>query len=218
MTKFEVGEKVQNTMRSREGVIVGAALDAGILLVDYGKGAERTSIKYLDITDAQRKKNERRILLESRREEREDFREFLRETERARKLAATPVETLKRTDPGALALLADYYKANGGRMEFCCAPRHVEKLANSISSNSSLSEVDAIDYINIVTEAAASPKHDIFMTDGLPEELSRRLSVLVWRPKDGIKTHARNGEIEVNSRALAEWLMREHGALPKKWR
>jgi hypothetical protein len=135
------------------------------------------------------------------------------------RLAKTAFETLKRETPEALTAITEHYLKNNGRIEVCCAPRHVEKVAAHLSSMTSLSELDAEDYIRVVTEASQGPKYDIVMQEGagFSETATAALGLLLWGEKYSTKQRGfccNQGEIQVNSKALASWLMKECGALP----
>ena len=217
---FQEGTAVHNNMRGRDGVFRGL-LSETVAFIDYGSGPEFTSVKYLGLTERQQKIVDRKAKLEAAREEREDLQEALRLQNKAAKFAATPVEVLKRTDPEALAMLADYCKQFGYHIEISCAPRDFAKTASDISFSSSLTESEAVDYKKIVSEASRSAKYDLMFPDGLSENLADRLSVLLWSECQGQQVRgfrAKTGEAEINSRQLVDWLMKEHNFLPIKWR
>jgi len=123
------------------------------------------------------------------------------------------VQLALRNDPAALELFAAHYKATNGRTEITCQPTCIDKEASKLSQMSSLSEINAIDYIKETTEASHGAKYDILVGANLPAGLADRLGVFFHM--DGLR--ARDGEAQVNSRSLAEWLIRVHGVLPKKW-
>ena len=126
----------------------------------------------------------------------------------------TAFQQLLATDPDALLAFAAYFK-NGGRIEICSSPQALDRAAERVSSNSSLSLTDALDYIKVVSEKSQAYKYDIVVPAGLPTELAARLSVLLWERGKG-SHRARKGEVQINSTGLAEYLMREHGVLPKR--
>lgn len=125
----------------------------------------------------------------------------------------TDVQQALRKDPAALELFATHYKATSGRIEISCQPSCIDQEASRLSQVSCLSEINAIDYIKPTTEASHGAKYDILVGADLPIGLADRLGVFFH--VDGLR--ARDGEVQVNSRPLAEWLMRTHNVLPKKW-
>ena len=186
---FEVGDKVENMMRERDGIIVGSTLDAGILLVDYdrGAGAERTSVKYLN-------------MLKKKSIDRADiFRQVMK------------------NDPDALKQLADYFISVGGYFKVCCCPRYVEKVAAKLSSMTRLSATEAVDYIIIATEKMQGDTYiTVFDAKDIPIELADRLGMILWT--DGTGKRAKKNETQINNRCVAEYLMKNYGLLPVKQR
>ncbi len=174
---FLQGDKVKNTMREREGVVVGMETET-LALVDYGRGPEKASVKNLELVSK-----------------------------------GTDVQQALRKDPEALESFAEHFKRCGGRIEITCQPSKASMLASELSSVSKLSELDAADYIRETTEASHAAKFDILVDAGLPVGLSDRLGVFFH--VDGLR--ARHGEVQVNSRPLAEWLLWTHNVTPRKW-
>jgi hypothetical protein len=218
--QFNEGDAVRNILRERDGVFVRFITEV-LAAVDYGGGPEPTSVKHLGLTARQQRVADRKAKLAAAREARAALQESERLQKASVKFAATPVEVLKRTDPGALVLLAEYCKAYGYRIEISCAPSHFEKTAAGISANTCLTEVDAVDYIKICTEASLGAKYDLMFPEGLSEDLVSRLGVLLWGEHNGQQVRgfrAKTGEAQINSRQLIEWLMKEHNFLPKKCR
>jgi len=123
----------------------------------------------------------------------------------------TDVHQALRNDPEALGLFAEYFKKSG-RIEISCQPSKVEKLAADLSEFSSLSEIEAVNYIKATTEASHAAKFDILISNDIPQSLSERLGV--YFKSDGLRAKA--GEFQINSRSLAEWLMQTHDVLPVK--
>jgi hypothetical protein len=123
------------------------------------------------------------------------------------------VQLALRNDPAALELFWEHYAATTGRIEITCQPSCIDKEASKLSQMSSLSEINAVDYIKQTTEASHGAKFDILVGVDLPTGLISRLGVFF--DVNGQRAH--NGEVQINSRSLAEWLIRVHNVLPKKW-
>ncbi len=145
--------------------------------------------------------------------------EDIKAAKAAARLARTPFETLKREHPESLAALVSHFLENFGRIEVCCAPSDLEKVSSDLSSVTSLSELDALDYIHVVTEKAQGAKYDIVMAEGagFSQAVTDALGVLLWGEKYSTGQRGlrcKNGEIQVNSKPLALLLMREHAVVP----
>jgi hypothetical protein len=123
----------------------------------------------------------------------------------------TNVSQALRNDPEALAELVKHVK----RIEITGNPDDVDKLAEAISSNSKLTPTDAHDYVKATTQASHGGKFDILIDDQVPADLQNRLGVFFFPAGKGLR--ARAGELQVNSRDLALWLMKNHDVLPRKW-
>jgi hypothetical protein len=123
----------------------------------------------------------------------------------------TDVHQALRNDPEALTQFAEHF-LRSGRIEISCQSSKVERLAAEVSEVSSLSEIEAFDYIRPVTEKSHAAKFDILVANDLPEGLAIRLGV--YFKSNGLRAKA--GEYQINSRSLAEWLMQAHNVLPVK--
>jgi hypothetical protein len=121
-------------------------------------------------------------------------------------------ELALRSQPAEMELLAQHFLSTGGRIEITCQSTLVDKEAARLSEVSSLSEIDATDYIKPVSELSHGAKFDIIISDKLPEGLQKLRGTLF---KKGLRSG--KGELQVNSRTLAEWLMKTKNVLPKKW-
>lgn len=121
----------------------------------------------------------------------------------------TDVQQIRRNDPEALNLLLPHIR----RIEISCCPKGVDKLCAELSSIvSGLTEIDAVDYIRVVTDDSHGAKFDTLIDQNIPEGLTDRLRLLF--KKDGHR--AKKGEMQSGSRPLAEWLMETHSILPQK--
>ncbi len=186
--KFLVGEKVKNTMRDKVGVVMSVSVTTA--LVDYGNNVqgELTSLKYLELVKQR-----------------------------------TPYMHLLATNLSAIAELAANIREFGGRIEVSTGPQLLEKAADRLSSNSSLSPSEALDYVKVCTEKTRGIKYDIMvMSATFPLLLAERLGVVLKRAwKDTTELplgkRAHRGEWQISCNPLAEYLMREHSILPKKW-
>lgn len=123
----------------------------------------------------------------------------------------TDVQQALRNDPEALNELVKWVH----RIEITGNPNDVDKLAEAVSSNSSLPPSQAIDYVKPTSEASHGGKFDILVDENIPNDLQDRLGVFFFPAGQGQR--ARVGEKQINSRALALWLMKNHGFLPRKW-
>ena len=124
----------------------------------------------------------------------------------------TDVQQALRHDPEALGMFAKAFKDNGGRIEVTTSPSVADQAYDDLSDVSSLSPVDAVDYIRLATDRTHGTKFDILVKDKFPAGLSDRLGVFFHA--SGLR--AKPGEVQINSRPLAEWLMKEHNILPVK--
>jgi hypothetical protein len=122
----------------------------------------------------------------------------------------TDVQNALEVDPSALNEFAVVFKQNG-RLEISCQPSKIDQLASELSSVSvQLTELNAVDYIRPTSERSHAAKFDILVSP--PSHLVDRLGVFF----DFNGHRAREGEAQINSRPLAEWLMKNHDVLPVK--
>jgi len=124
------------------------------------------------------------------------------------KSKATDIQAALRNDPEALQQLVPFV----ARILVSCEPKVADQLATELSEVSNISALDASDYIRVVTDRSHGAKFDILLRDAVPETLMQRLGVFFT--SNGHR--AKVGEVQVNSRGLAEWLMKEHNLLPEK--
>ena len=134
----------------------------------------------------------------------------------------TPFMHILATDPSALSELASNIKEFGGRIEVSTSPQVLEKAADRLSANSSLSPTEAVDYIKVCSEKSHSTKYDIMvMSATFPPQLAARLGVILKRAEKDttelpLGKRAHRGEWQISCNPLAEYLMREHSVLPKR--
>jgi hypothetical protein len=134
----------------------------------------------------------------------------------------TPFMHILATDPSALCELAANIKEFGGRIEVSTSPQVLEKAADRLSANSSLSPTEAVDYIKVCSEKSHSTKYDIMvMSATFPPQLAARLGVILKKAEADaaelpIGKRAYSGEWQISSNPLAEYLLREHDILPKR--
>jgi len=122
----------------------------------------------------------------------------------------TDVQKALQTDPESLAIFLQVFKKSG-RILISAAPDTAELLAAQLSSVSRLTPSEAVDYIRVVTDRTHASKFDIIISDP-PIGLADRLRVNFH-----LNGHrAKKGEVQINSRPLAEWLMKEHDVVPEK--
>jgi hypothetical protein len=121
----------------------------------------------------------------------------------------TDIRLALRDDPTSVQHFAEHFKATGRIMISCQASR-VDKLANDLSAVSGLSELEAVDYISPASERTHAAKFYVLVSKDAINGLFARLGVFF----DILKTG--ENEVQINSRSLAEWLMREHNILPQK--
>jgi len=123
----------------------------------------------------------------------------------------TDVQIALRDDPAILALIWEQYQ-NRGRLLISCQGSRVDHLANEISQITSLSEIDAVDYISAASEKTHAMKFYVMLPASADDEFYKRVSNFF-----GARTTlASTREVQYNSRSLAEWLMKEHEVLPER--
>jgi hypothetical protein len=115
-------------------------------------------------------------------------------------------------DPKQLLDFVGHFKSTDGQIEISCQESKVPEEASRLSQVSSLSEIDAVDYIKRTTEASHGAKYDIIVGDTLPETLRQFIGTMF---KKGLRAGA--GEYQINDKDLAGYLMKYHDVLPKKW-
>jgi hypothetical protein len=123
----------------------------------------------------------------------------------------TKAQVALRDDPEVLDLIWQEY-LRGGRILISCQAAGVERLARKLSNITSLSEIDAVDYISPATEKTHAMKFYVMLPVGADDIFYKRVSAFFGSRT----TKASTKEVQYNSRALSEWLMKEHGALPEK--
>jgi len=174
--KLLLNDKVKHTLREKEGSITNLTENPEFVLVDYGRGPEKTSVKYLELVSK-----------------------------------GTDVQHALRNDPAVLALIWEQYQ-NGGRLLISCQGSGVERLASQLSQITSLSEIDATDYISAASEKTHAMKFYVMLPATADDEFYKRVSNFF-----GTRTTLANTrEVQYNSRSLAEWLMKEHEVLPER--
>lgn len=118
------------------------------------------------------------------------------------------VESALTQDPEVLGLFAPYVL----RLLVSCSPNAVDLCALDISENSDLSEVEAVDYIQVVTDKSHGAKFDILVSANIPDELQNRMGIFFNEAGHRVK----NGELQIGSRPLALWLMDNFDIKPEK--
>ena len=111
-------------------------------------------------------------------------------------------------DPEVLAAMIPHVL----RIEISCAPNAIDACALDISTNSELSETSAVDYIRVVTDKSHGAKFDIIIDSLTPQFIQDRLGVFF--NENGHR--AKGEEIQIGSKSLALWLMREHNFKPSR--
>jgi hypothetical protein len=119
----------------------------------------------------------------------------------------TSVQRALIADPTILAELLPYVV----RIELSSSPAGVDSAALAISENTSITEIEAVDYIRVTTDRSHAAKYDVIILDTIPAELRERSKVFF--NENGHR--ARVGELQVGSKSLALWLMSQ-GLLPEK--
>ena len=117
--------------------------------------------------------------------------------------------------PEVMEEFAAQFTACGGRIELCCGPQHVEKMTDDVSSASKLTPTEVLDYIHVVTEKSQGAKWVILVNEKFPVELAKKIGVKVWTDGDG-KVRGKRGEYQLNSKPLAEYVMKHRDVLPVK--
>jgi hypothetical protein len=120
----------------------------------------------------------------------------------------TSVQLAIAANPCLFEQVVEHYKRTG-RIEITCQPSRIDSEADRLSQVSSLSPMEAAEYIKPTTEASHSAKYDIIVSDDIPEPLQQFIGTFF---KKGLRSGT--GEFQINSRSLAEYLMQNHGALP----
>ncbi len=122
----------------------------------------------------------------------------------------TPFMHILATDPSALLIFADEFKAKHGIIRVYAAPKHLDALSEQLSACcSALTPTTAADYIKVLpTDLSQGPKFSITM-DNISQSLIDRLGCLVWS-----RTSSRRSTVTINSHSLVEYLLREHNVIP----
>jgi hypothetical protein len=126
-------------------------------------------------------------------------------------LRLTDVQIAFRDDPDVLGIIWNQYQ-KGGRILISCQGSRVDYLASYLSSITSLSELDALDYISPASEKTHAMKFYVRLPVGADESFYQRVSNFFGSRT----TKASTKEVQYNSRDLSEWLVKEHGVLPEK--
>lgn len=121
----------------------------------------------------------------------------------------TDVRLALQQDFSSLQQFVSHFKSTGRIMISCQASR-VDKLATDLSAISGLSETEAVDYISPASERTHAAKFYVLVSKDAVGGLFARLGVFF----DVLETG--ENEVQINSRSLAEWLMREYDILPQK--
>jgi hypothetical protein len=123
----------------------------------------------------------------------------------------TSVQIAHRDDPGILEQIWLQYQ-RGGRVLISCQASRIDFLASEVSACTTLTEIDAVDYISAASEKTHAMKFYVMLPVGADEKFYQRVSDFFGSRT----TKASTKEVQYNSRDLAEWLMAEHGVLPEK--
>jgi len=123
-----------------------------------------------------------------------------------KKVVLTDVQRALATDPTTLTELLAYVE----RIEISSSPSGVALASVTISESSSITEIDAVDYIRVVSDRTHDAKYDVIVRDTIPTELRDRSKVFF--NESGHR--ARAGELQISSKPLASWLMGQ-GVLPE---
>jgi hypothetical protein len=123
----------------------------------------------------------------------------------------TDVQIAFRDDPDVLGIIWEQYQ-RGGRILISCQGSRVDYLASDLSGITSLSELDALDYISPASEKTHHAKFYVMLPVGADENFYQRVSNFFGSRT----TKASTKEVQYNSRDLSEWLMKEHGVLPER--
>lgn len=125
-----------------------------------------------------------------------------------KKIVLTSVQRALATDPAVLTDLLPFVT----RIEISSSPAGVESAANAISENTSFTDIEAVDYIRVVTDRSHAAKFDVIVKDTVPTDLRDRSKVFF--NESGHR--ARTGELQIGSKSLALWLMGQ-GIFPEKF-
>ena len=124
----------------------------------------------------------------------------------------TDVQAAAQGDPELLGLIRAHYFSNGGETFVSCQAAVREAEAEKLSSISGLSPSDALDYISEATDKSHGAKYYLVVANGAADPaLFERMARYFC-----IEAHTSKNSHQFNSRPLVEWLIKEHGVLPKK--
>jgi hypothetical protein len=122
----------------------------------------------------------------------------------------TEVQRAHRDDPEVLDLIWALY-AKGGATFVSCQSSRREYEASKLSSISSLTEIEALDYISEATDKTHGPKYYLTVPNEAPPEFFERVGAYFC-----VEAHPSKQFVQFNTRSLVEWVIKEHGVLPVK--
>jgi hypothetical protein len=122
----------------------------------------------------------------------------------------TKVEQTLNQDPEILRLFVPFVS----RILISCSPKDgdLSKCVQDISENSDIAELEAVEYIRVVTDKSHGAKFDILVDADIPQDVRDRMSVFFH--EDGHR--ATSNELQINSRSLALWLLGNSEIRPQK--
>lgn len=129
-----------------------------------------------------------------------------------REPAAVSRKDGKDLDTFLIGDFAKFFLANAGKINIYSNPSNVANVARQISENSSLSEIEAVDYVKPTSEHSHGAKYDVIFSNTIDIHLLRRLTVDYM-----VHEHHRHAnEYRINNTALALYLMKFYDVLPSK--
>ncbi len=182
---FLVGEKVKNIMRGKVGTVIGSLPEK-----NFPKEVVAASI-CVDYGNGPEVSSLKYLALAVAKR--------------------TPFMHILATDPSALLIFADEFKAKHGIIRVYAALKHLDALSEQLSACcSALTPTTVADYIKVLpTDLSQGPKFSITM-DNISQSLIDRLGCLVWSRTSSRRTNT----VTINSRSLVEYLLREHTVIP----